>query len=105
MSRPKKQSKCKWCSKNKKMRMLWETNECFDCYVLNYVDSLQCKIRHVWQRSFPNAYEWQIRKDEKIMAHIEKVDSRHMRPLSREEFLEIYPDIKPTGDKNESISS
>lgn len=38
-------SECQWCGKNKMMRMLWESNECFDCYKLNYIDSLQCKIR------------------------------------------------------------
>lgn len=101
-------SECQWCGKNKMMRMLWESNECFDCYKLNYIDSLQCKIRDSWQRSFPRAHEWKMKKDEKIMAHIEKVEHviRHKqlapaKVMTREEFLEIYPDIKSTGDKND----
>lgn len=42
------------------------------------------------------------------MAHIEKVEHviRHKqlapaKVMTREEFLEIYPDIKSTGDKND----
>lgn len=62
LGRP-KATKCKWCNKRKK---LLKTHECFECYDFNWSHSFQARIRTAWQRSFPNAYEWQMRKDKKI---------------------------------------